>query len=214
MSYSIPFTGVARQYQLLRDEILDASDRAYRTGQVLDGPYTQMFERHVAQRCMRQYGVAVNSGTQALLFAQLATARSKGIEKIMIPGISFVATLNSVLMAGNEPVYCDVDHNALLDIETIDYALDGHIDTVMYVNMFGNVLDYNKLLNVTKFFNEDVKIIEDAAQGMGSFFNNKHALVFELPDRFDQFILSIFLSNNFTALLFILLDNNVQLILS
>jgi len=166
--YDVPFNGIARQYKEIRDEILDASDRAYRGGQVLDGPYTQMFERQMAQRCMRQYAIAVNSGTQALVFAQLATARSEGVEKIMIPGVSFVATLNAVIMAGNEPVYCDVDHNALLDIETIDYALDGSIDTVMYVNMFGNVLDYDKLLNVTKFFNENVKIIEDAAQSFGS----------------------------------------------
>jgi dTDP-4-amino-4,6-dideoxygalactose transaminase len=167
-NYNIPFFGVQRQYQALRDEILEATDRVYRTGQVLDGSYTQMFERHIANRCMRQYAVAVNSGTQALMFAQLATARSKGVEKIMIPGVSFVATLNSVVMAGNEPVYCDVDHNALLDIESIDYALDGNVDTVMYVNIFGNVLDYDKLVNVVKFFNEDVRIIEDAAQSFGA----------------------------------------------
>jgi dTDP-4-amino-4,6-dideoxygalactose transaminase len=170
-NYQIPFFGVQRQYQSLRDEILEASDRVYRTGQVLDGSYTQMFERHIAQRTMRQYAVAVNSGTQALVFAQMATARSKGIEKVMIPGVSFVATLNSVLMAGNEPVYCDVDHNALLDIETIDYALDGNVDTIMYVNLFGNVLDYDRLINVARFFNDDVKIIEDAAQSFGATYN-------------------------------------------
>ena len=169
--YAIPFLGIQRQYQTLKEEILDASDRAYRGGQVLDGPYTQMFERQMASRCMRQYAVAVNSGTQALVFAQMATARSKGVEKIMIPGVSFVATLNSVLMAGNEPVYCDVDHNALLDIDSIDYALDGNVDTVMYVNIFGNVLDYDRLLNVTRFFNEDVRIIEDAAQSFGATYN-------------------------------------------
>lgn len=170
-TYDIPFTGIARQYQDLRDEILDASDRAYRGGKVLDGAYTHMFERQMAARTMRQYAVAVNSGTQALVFAQLATAKNSGIEKIMIPGISFVATLNSVMMAGNHPVYCDVDHNALLDIESIDYALDGNVDAIMYVNMFGNVLDYDKLLNVSKFFNSDVKIIEDAAQSFGATYN-------------------------------------------
>ena len=171
MSYDIPFIGIARQYKELREEILDASDRAYRGGQVLDGPYTATFERHMAQRCMRQFAVAVNSGTQALVFAQMATARNEGIEKVMIPGVSFVATLNSVLMAGNQPVYCDVDHNALLDIESIDYALDGNVDTIMYVNIFGNVLDYNRLLNVARFFNDDVKIIEDAAQSFGATYN-------------------------------------------
>ena len=169
--YDVPFNGIARQYKELKDEILDASDRAYRGGQVLDGPYTQMFERQMASRCMRQYAVAVNSGTQALVFAQMATSRSDGAEKIMIPGVSFVATLNSVLMAGNEPVYCDVDHNALLDIDSIDYALDGNVDTVMYVNIFGNVLDYNRLLNVTRFFNDNIMIIEDAAQSFGATYN-------------------------------------------
>jgi dTDP-4-amino-4,6-dideoxygalactose transaminase len=169
--YDVPFNGIARQYKDLRDEILDASDRAYRGGQVLDGSYTQMFERQMAARCMRQYAVAVNSGTQALVFAQMATARSEGVENVMIPGISFVATLNSVLMAGNKPVYCDVDHNALLDIETIDYALDGNVDSIMYVNMFGNVLDYDRLLNVARFFNNEVKIIEDAAQSFGATYN-------------------------------------------
>ena len=176
IGYDVPFNGIARQYQGLKDEILDASDRAYRGGQVLDGPYTQMFERQMASRCMRQYAVAVNSGTQALIFAQHALGIYGNTDtnaggKIMIPGISFVATLNSVLMAGNEPVYCDVDHNALLDIETIDYALDGNVNAIMYVNMFGNVLDYNKLLNVTKFFNSDIKIIEDAAQSFGATYN-------------------------------------------
>lgn len=169
--YDIPFTGIARQYRSLREEILDASDRAYRGGQVLDGPYTQMFERQMAGRCMRQYALAVNSGTQALILAQMATARSEGAETVMIPGISFVATLNSVLMAGNKPVYCDVDHNALLNIDSIDYALDGNVDTIMYVNIFGNILDYDRLLNVVKFFNDDVKIIEDAAQSFGATYN-------------------------------------------
>ena len=83
--YDLPFNGIARQYKELKDEILDASDRAYCGGQVLDGPYTQMFERQMASRCMRQYAVAVNSGTQALVFAQMATARSQGIENVMIP---------------------------------------------------------------------------------------------------------------------------------
>lgn len=174
--YDIPFLGVARQYADLRDEILDAADRAYRGGQVLDGPYTQMFERQIAGRTMRQYAVAVNSGTQALIFAQHALGIYGNQEdqthgKIMIPGISFVATLNSVLMAGNTPVYCDVDHNALLDIDSIDYALDGNVDAIMYVNIFGNVLDYDRLSNVAKFFSKDIKIIEDAAQSFGATYN-------------------------------------------
>ena len=40
----IPFFGVARQYQNLREEILDLTDRVYSAGRVLDGEYTKHFE--------------------------------------------------------------------------------------------------------------------------------------------------------------------------
>ena len=169
IGYTVPFFGIQRQYQTLREEILEATDQVYTSGKVLDGHYTGTFERHMAARCHRQYAVAVNSGTQALIFAQEALGLRDA--KVMIPGISFVATLNSVLMAGNTPVYCDVDNNTLLDIESIDYALSGRVDAIMYVNMFGNVLDYDKLLNVARFFNDDIKIIEDAAQSFGAKYN-------------------------------------------
>ena len=43
----IPFFGVDRQYQTLREEILDATDQVYASGQVLDGPYTKQFERTI-----------------------------------------------------------------------------------------------------------------------------------------------------------------------
>ena len=42
--FDIEFFGLKKQYLVLRDELLDASDRVYRTGQVLDGEYTKEFE--------------------------------------------------------------------------------------------------------------------------------------------------------------------------
>lgn len=167
----IPFSGVARQYNNLREEILSVSDMVYSSGRVLDGPFTQSFEQQMARRCGRKYAVAVNSGTQALIFAQCILGLNN--DNILIPGISFVATLNSVVMANNMPVFCDVDSNALLDIESIDYALNGKIDAVMYVNIFGNCLDYDKLHNVSKFFNDNVQIIEDAAQSFGATYKGR-----------------------------------------
>ena len=109
----IPFFGVDRQYSNLREEILDFTDKVYASGWVLDGQYTKQFEKTIAKMTERNYACSVGSGTQALIFAQQSLFE---YGKIMIPAVSFVATLNSVLMAGNTPVYCDVDHNALLDI--------------------------------------------------------------------------------------------------
>lgn len=167
---TIPFFGLDRQYANLREEILEATDSVYRTGQVLDGDKTVEFEQAMAERCDRKFAVAVNSCTQALIFALLASQESFKLANVIIPTISFAATLNSVLMARHMPVYCDVDHHGLIDLEKLTYKPSDHnIDTLMYVNLFGNVVDYTKMQLVVDFFNnEAMTVIEDAAQSFGA----------------------------------------------
>jgi dTDP-4-amino-4,6-dideoxygalactose transaminase len=163
----IPFFGLKRQYANLREELLQVSDTVYKSGQVLDGPFTESFERRMALRCDRRYAVAVNSCTQALIFAQQLLFKEPA--KILIPTISFVATINSVLLNGNTPLLCDTDDRALIDLESIDYALNaGNVNGIMYVNLFGNVVDWDRFSLQTKFFGQDIPVIEDAAQSFGA----------------------------------------------
>jgi dTDP-4-amino-4,6-dideoxygalactose transaminase len=163
----IPFFGVARQYKNLREEILDITDRVYATGQVLDGHYTKEFELRIARRCNRSYALAVNSGTQGLIFAQQAVL-TKPPYAVLIPAVSFVATINSVLMNGFIPVFCDIDFKGILDLESYHYKLDESVGAVMYANLFGNCIDWNRFRMQTEFFNDDLVIIEDAAQSFGA----------------------------------------------
>lgn len=163
----IPFFGVKRQYNNLRKEIIEISDTVYSSGQVLDGNYTKEFERQMAKRCHRRYAVAVNSCTQGLIFAQQVLFPEN--TKILIPTISFIATINSVLLNGNEPVLCDTDDQALINLESLDYAIKGAgVGGIMYVNIFGNTVDWDRFKMTTQFFNNDLKIIEDAAQSFGA----------------------------------------------
>jgi len=163
----IPFFGVKRQYANLREELLDVIDSVYSSGQVLDGHYTKEFERQMAKRCHRRYAVAVGSGTQALIFAQQLLFQEP--TRILIPTVSFIATVNSVLLNGNEPVLCDVDNQALIDLDSLDYAIKGAgVGGIMYVNIFGNTVDYDRFRTIGDFFNDDLKVIEDAAQSFGA----------------------------------------------
>jgi len=168
---TIPFFGVDRQYNNLREEILEISDRVYSTGQVLDGEYTREFELRIARRCNRSYALAVNSGTQALIFAIKATTK-KPTCSVLIPTISFAATINSVLINNLHPVFCDVDHKGLIDLESYQYKLDKSVGAVMYVNLFGNCIDYDRFRIQTEFFNDNLVIIEDAAQSFGAIYKN------------------------------------------
>jgi dTDP-4-amino-4,6-dideoxygalactose transaminase len=165
----IPFFGVQRQYENLRDEILDATDQVLVTGQVLDGDHTALFEDAIARRCNRKHAISVNSGTMGLLFA--LQARDENLKKgILIPAVSFIATLNVALLDNKKVSICDTDYAGILDLQSHNSEGFDDFDTVMYVNLFGNTIDYDKFRVMTSFFNGNntVFTIEDAAQSFGA----------------------------------------------
>jgi dTDP-4-amino-4,6-dideoxygalactose transaminase len=169
----IPFFGVDRQYNLLREEILEVVDQVYTSGQVLDGTYTKNFEQSIARLTERRYAIAVNSGTQARIFAlrniDFYSLFKKN--KVLIPAQSFVATVNAVIEAGMDPVFCDVDPvSGLIDLNKINVPPD-ELAAVMYVNLFGNIIDYDKLNTYKEFWNRhSIPVIEDAAQSFGAYY--------------------------------------------
>ena len=172
-SLKIPFFGIDRQYATIREEILDVTDSVYSSGHVLDDIQTKNFESVIAKMTERRHAVAVNSGTQALTFA-LRCVDFYSIyhnDKVLIPTQSFAATLNSVVEAGFEPVFCDVDPvTGLLDINRIPIE-PNELAAVVYVNLFGNIVDYDKLMTYKGYWNtHNIPIIEDAAQSFGAYY--------------------------------------------
>lgn len=166
---NIKLYGVDRQYQSLKEEILDITDTVLSSGILLDGKYTEKFELEVANRCDRLYAVAVNSATTGLFFSLIASL-SPAKSPILLPAVSYVATINSVLMSrGYNIKFCDVDQSALINLDSVQ---DGFSDIglIMYANLFGNTVDWGRFQIMSKFFG-DAQIIEDAAQSFGAIHN-------------------------------------------
>lgn len=167
-TYKIPLFGIARQYQNLREELLEVSDQVYSSGQVLDGDQVDQFERDMSSRTNRKYAIAVNSCTQALIFSlKYYQSRRDTPARVLIPSVSFVATINAVIEAGCIPVFSDIHHNGLMDLTGVDL---NQVDIVMYVNLCGDVIDYDRLTVMNKFFNRNIPVIEDAAQSFGALY--------------------------------------------
>jgi dTDP-4-amino-4,6-dideoxygalactose transaminase len=167
---AISLYGVDRQYQNLRKEILDITDQVLSSGQLLDNTRTTIFENEIAHRCHRAYAITVNSATQGLFFA--ARAGLKAVKSsILLPGVSYVATLNSVLLDYRYRVkLCDIDSNGLMDLRRLEESLN-HSDftAIMYANLFGNTVDWEQFQVLSGFFGQDnMYIIEDAAQSFGA----------------------------------------------
>jgi len=163
----IPFFGLKRQYANLKDELLSMIDLVYSSGQVLDGEYVGRFECEMAGRTKRDFAVAVNSCSMALLFAYIYYIARIDSKNLALPTVSFIATLNAPSLSGYETRFVDVDEDGIMDISKLELKGD-KIGLISYVNLFGNVIDYDKLRIVSQFFDKNIPIIEDAAQSFGA----------------------------------------------
>ena len=170
---TIKMYGVDRQYLNLKKEILDITDQVLSSGQVLDGAHTTKFELEMARRCNRKHAITVNSATQGLIFA-LKVAPMDEKSSVLIPAVSFIATLNAALSYPSKRIkMCDVDKNALMDLDTITDPLNENAGVIMYANLFGNTVDWDRFQIMSNFFsNGKMFVIEDAAQSFGASFNN------------------------------------------
>ena len=111
LGLKIAFTGLQKQYDQLRPEILDATDRVLRSGQLMSGNYTAEFEAWLARRNGVRYAVTCHSGTHALeiIAEYCATQETLTHPRVLIPSMTFAATANAFMRAGWDVYFVDTD---------------------------------------------------------------------------------------------------------
>lgn len=152
---TIPFTGLKKQYNNLRDEILNTTDSVLKSGQLFDGNYTTEFENWLADRNHSRYAVTCHSGTQALEIIARFYCHDTANQPltVIIPALTYPATLNAFLHNNHVKIkIADVDNFGLMNHNDINTH-----DLVVLVGLYGaSVADLYK--NITAL------VIEDAAQ--------------------------------------------------
>jgi dTDP-4-amino-4,6-dideoxygalactose transaminase len=117
--YQVPHFGLKRQYKNLKDELLDATDRAMKDGQLVGGHYTRSFEEWLKHKTKTKYAITVHSGTQALeIIARWKKLKHSetmdGNPKVLVPNLTYPATLNAFLTVGWDVELSDTDKNGII----------------------------------------------------------------------------------------------------
>ncbi len=121
----IPHFGLKRQYNNLKDELLQATHDALKDGQLVGGRFTRSFEEWLRHRCGTKYAVTVHSGTQALeiiaRYKYLQHYQNSRINPskptIRIPNLTYPATLNAFLNTGWNVKLVDTDKYGIIKFE-------------------------------------------------------------------------------------------------
>ena len=153
----IPFTGLKKQYNNLRTEILDVTDEVLRSGQLMAGNYTAEFENWLARKNHSKYAITCHSGSQALeIIAEYYRLQTSVTPPtVVVPSMTYVATANAFIRAGWEVHIADTDYHGLLDKKKIPTELS--VQATVLVGLYGAAV------NADRFWGTDL-IIEDGAQ--------------------------------------------------
>ncbi|MFC7098955.1 DegT/DnrJ/EryC1/StrS family aminotransferase [Halobaculum marinum] len=142
--------------------------RVMESGQLADGEEVRAFEREFARFCGTDHAVAATNGTTALHAAFEALGIGEGDAVITTP-FSFIASANSIVHAGAEPVFADVEPETLnLDPDRVAEVLDERDDVaaILAVHIYGMPADVAPLRDLAD--EHDVFLVEDAAQAHGA----------------------------------------------
>ena len=139
-------------------------------GYITEFKRTERFEQMIADFTGAKYCIVVNNGTISLTLAAMATGIKAG-DEVIVPNYTMIASPNSVKMFGATPVFVDVEPETLcLDVNLVRKAITKKTKAIILVSANGR---YPKggIDAFTKLASQnDLVLIEDAAQSLGSFY--------------------------------------------
>ena len=153
------------------------------------GEFIRKFEDSLKKITKSRDVITVINGTVALKVC-LEVLGIKKNDEVLVPSLTFVGTVNAIKHAGGNPHFIDTDSDTLgIDIKKLDSYLKKitikkngvifnkktgkKIFAMIPVHVFGKIGNMNELIKISKRYN--FKVIEDAAEALGSFYKGVHA---------------------------------------
>lgn len=138
------------------------------------GKMTQEFERQWAKLHGVKYALFCNSGTSALQVALHALKDKYGWkdgDEVIIPALTFVATMNVVLHNNLKPVFVDVDEYFNIDPAQIESKITKKTRCIIPVHLFGQPAQMDEITRLARKHN--LRVVEDSCETVASTYASK-----------------------------------------
>ena len=143
------------------------------SGKYILGPEVEAFESEFAAQIGVEHCVGVGNGTDALAIALRALGVGPG-DEVVVPSLSFFATVEPVVTIGATPVFCDVDPASwVMTAATAEPAITDKTKALLPVHIFGNPAPVGELMDLAAA--RGIKVLEDAAQAHGARLGGREA---------------------------------------
>ena len=169
---NVPFVNPAKNYELIKNEIDEAYFDVMSHGDLIDRRHLHQFEANLASYVGTKYAVGLNSGYDALHVSLRALGIGPG-DEVIVPAHTFVASCSAIVNVGATPILVDVCKDFNIDVTKIEEVVSEKTKAIMPVHLSGWMADMPAIMSLARKYN--LKIVEDAAQSLGSSINGKKA---------------------------------------
>ncbi len=169
----INFIDLKTQYKALKENIDARIHKVLDHGAYINGPEIVELEKKLAEFVGVKHVLACANGTDALMIPLMALDIGPG-DEVITTAFSFIATAETIVLAGATPVYVDIDPKTYnLDVHQIEKAISPKTKAIMPVSLYGQIPDMDAINAIAK--KHGLHVIEDAAQSFGATFNGKRS---------------------------------------
>jgi dTDP-4-amino-4,6-dideoxygalactose transaminase len=167
----IPLCDTVTENRQFAADFHAALDRVLASGRFVLGNELSTFESALAQYCGTDHAVGLKSGTDALILTLKALGVGAGDEVITTP-FTFFASVEAIMQVGAKPVFADIEPETLcLSSDTCAAAVTPATRAVLLVHVFGHCTNIECFQSLCD--DNNVRLIEDAAQSIGSTWNGR-----------------------------------------
>jgi perosamine synthetase len=140
------------------------------------GKYVRQFEENFGEYVGCRHTLAVSNGTVALHLSLVALGVGPG-DEVIVPDLTFAASVNAVLYTGATPVLVDVEPKTMaIDPNLVAAAITGRTRAIIPVHLYGYPADMGRLMALGNQHN--LLVIEDCAEALGSRYQGAHVGTF------------------------------------
>ncbi len=167
MSDFLPFSRPA-----MGAEELAAVKAVLDSGWITTGPKNQQLEEAFCRLTGNQNAVAVCSATAGMHITLMALGVGEG-DEVITPSMTWVSTLNMIVLLGATPVMIDIDRDTLMVTpEQIEAAITPRTKAIIPVHYAGAPADLDAIYAIGERYG--IPVIEDAAHAVGTHYKGRH----------------------------------------
>lgn len=169
----IPLVDLKAQYNRYREELDAAVKEVIEGTHFINGPYCKRFAKEFAAFCGGGEVALCGNGTDALyLTIRELLGPGDGKGEVITVTNTFIATTETVTMAGYRPVLIDADPKTyLMDPDLLEAAITPETKAIIPVHLYGQMAEMDRIMEIAR--DHDLRVIEDSAQAHGATYKGK-----------------------------------------